>query len=187
MELARMRLILGRYLGLEGGLDSTDADEALNANYQFALPNLIGGAILEGHIDIVTVASTGDYDFDAAGLAMATPVISKNVFRPVVNTANGNFLQVSDQPVSRGHITYFLGAPTEDLVQTFDSVVVDGGRKRGVFNADWHEVSRSLSEDYVRRLAGLPPREEEGGGDRPGGQRPRRSRLGKLISLEVTD
>ena len=99
MNLERMRLILGRYLGLEGGLDPTDADSALNVNHQFALPNLIGGAILEGYIDIVTVASTGDYNFDVAGLAMASPVISKNVFRPVINTANGNFLRVSDQPI----------------------------------------------------------------------------------------
>jgi hypothetical protein len=99
MDLARMRIILGRYLGLEGGLDPTDADEALNWNYQYALPNLIGGAILEGYIDIVTVAGTQDYDIDVAGLAMATPVVAKNVYRPVINTNTGRTLRYTEQPI----------------------------------------------------------------------------------------
>ena len=99
MDLARMRLILGRFLGLEGGLDPTDTDEALNWNYQFALPNLIGGAILEGHIDVVTVAGTQDYDIDVAGLAMTPAVVSKNVYRPVINVVSGRTLRYTDQPI----------------------------------------------------------------------------------------
>lgn len=99
MLLSRMRLILGRYLGLEGGLEATDADEALNANHQFALPNLIGGSILEGYIDIVTVAGTQDYNFDTAGAAMTPAVIAKNIYRPVINTATGRPLRYTDQPI----------------------------------------------------------------------------------------
>lgn len=98
MDLDRMRTITGRYLGLEGGLAPTDVDEALNWNYQFALPNLIGGAILEGHIDIVTVIGTQDYDIDVQGAAMSPAVIAKNIFRPVVNTGNGRILRYADQP-----------------------------------------------------------------------------------------
>ena len=103
MNLERMRLILGRYLGLEGGLSATDADEALNTVYRFSLPNLIGGAILEGHIDIVTVAGTQDYDFDTAGAAMSPAVTPKNIYRPVINTASGRPLRYTDQPIEFWH------------------------------------------------------------------------------------
>ena len=72
---------------------------------------------------------------------------------------------------------------------------MDGGRKRGNFNAEWELVSKPLSEDQVRRLVGLEPREEEEQKDegakvrRSKGKKPPRKKraLGKLISFEVTD
>ncbi len=49
-----------------------------------------------------------------------------------------------------------LGVPAEGEADGI-SVVVDGGRHRRSFNAEWVEVSKPLSDDRIRRLLGLPP------------------------------
>jgi hypothetical protein len=69
-------------------------------------------------------------------------------------------LQPQEQPVQRAGITLFLAAPSEDVARTFDAVVIDGGRTRGTFNADWIQVAGPLGGDDIRRLAGLEPIQE---------------------------
>ncbi len=49
-----------------------------------------------------------------------------------------------------------LGVPAEGEADGI-SVVVDGGRHRRSFSAEWVEVSKPLSDDRIRRLLGLPP------------------------------
>jgi len=84
-------------------------------------------------------------------------------------------LQPSKKPISIGNITLFLGQPTEQVVQDFDAVIVDGGRVRGDFNAEWVPLSKPPDENRVRQLVGLEPvRETEWG-------------LHKFISIKVTD
>jgi hypothetical protein len=104
----------------------------------------------------------------------------------------------TEQPVQRGKITLFLSPPGEEQAQGFDAIIIDGGRERGNFNADWVELRRPLSDDQVRRLVGLETRRSASSRDRgratQSGQRSkRRFRFGgldlsKLIPvIEVTD
>lgn len=94
--------------------------------------------------------------------------------------------------VQHGKITLFLSAPDEERARQFDAVIVDGGRRRGDFNAEWVEVDNPLSESRVRDLAGLAPVDDDS--QSSGGRssrRPRRRKrgfnLGSLISFELTD
>jgi hypothetical protein len=48
-----------------------------------------------------------------------------------------------------------MGAPAEETIGDFDAVIVDGGRAKGAFNADWVELSRLPSERVIANLAGL--------------------------------
>lgn len=64
----------------------------------------------------------------------------------------------TEQPLQRGRITIFLSPPDEEQARGFDAIVVDGGREQSDFNAEWVELQKPLSEDQVRRLAGLEPR-----------------------------
>lgn len=97
------------------------------------------------------------------------------------------------EPVSNGGITFFLSAPTEERALGFDAVVIDGGRARGRFNAEWRAVSRPLGEDEVLRLAGVErEREEKEIEIEKKGKLPSEGgllsklKLGKLFSIEVT-
>ncbi len=101
-----------------------------------------------------------------------------------------------EQPVARDGMTLFLAPPSEELAHGFDAAIVDGGRTRGAFNAEWVAVSRPLSEDRVLRLVGTEPQEAEttkADDVRPQGAKPkprprkRGFRLGDLISIEVTE
>lgn len=102
-----------------------------------------------------------------------------------------------EQPVARGGITFLLCPPTEEAVWGFDAVVVDGGRERGDFNAEWVAVSRPFPAERISRLIGVELQRaggEESGQNRssPGreaGEEPSRPRrgLGGLISVEWTD
>ncbi len=65
------------------------------------------------------------------------------------------------QPVVLGAITLFLGAPTEEAAAGFDLVIVDGGRTRGKFNAEWIEVSDPLPDGEILWLTGLGPVEDK--------------------------
>lgn len=104
-------------------------------------------------------------------------------------------IELGERPVTHGGITFFLERPTEETVRGFDAAIVDGGRRRGHFNAEWIAVSRPLSEDHVRRLAGLGSVEEAGEGIGEGSDRSRRKPgrkkkgrgLAGLISIEVTE
>jgi hypothetical protein len=112
-------------------------------------------------------------------------------------------IQPVERPVTRDAITFFLESPTEETVRdfdavVFDAVVVDGGRARGNFNAEWHAVSRPLSGEKIAQLVGVrPPASEkeqvtEKGDPRRAEQarerKPKRAgglNLGNLISIEV--
>lgn len=61
-----------------------------------------------------------------------------------------------------GSITLLMGAPTEEAATDFDAVIVDGGRVRGAFNADWVELSRPLNDRVIATLAGLESVEDRG-------------------------
>ncbi len=61
-----------------------------------------------------------------------------------------------------GSITLSMGAPAEETVGDFDAVIVDGGRAKGIFNADWVEISRPLSDRVIGNLVGLESAEERG-------------------------
>ena len=98
-------------------------------------------------------------------------------------------------PVSKAGITLFLTAPDEEKAGLFDAVIVDGGRVWGDFNAQWIVVDRPFSEERIRRLVGLPARQEEkeqepgASSSRERQRRPRRGglNLGELLSIEVTE
>ena len=103
-------------------------------------------------------------------------------------------LMVGETPTGRiqhGKITLFLSGPDEERARQFDAVIIDGGRRRGDFNAEWIEVDGPLSENRVRDLVGLAPVDD--GGRAPGkrSSKPKRRRrglnLGGLISFELTD
>lgn len=91
-------------------------------------------------------------------------------------------LTPSPHPVARQGITLFLSPPTEEATWGFDAVVVDGGRERLLFNAEWVPVSKPLSQERLRRLARLPQDE----GDKQKEGTGKRKLLG-LIQIEVTD
>jgi len=86
------------------------------------------------------------------------------------------------QPVQRDLITVYLGEPSEDLAGCYEAMVIDGGRRRGTFNAQWIEVSRPLEDHTLRRLSGLPPADQTGTT-----QPARRLGLSKFLSFEVTE
>jgi len=96
-------------------------------------------------------------------------------------------------PVSKTGITLFLTAPDEETAGRFDAVIVDGGRVWGDFNAQWIVVDNPFSEERIRRLVGLPARQEKQEPDAsPGRERQKRPRrgglnLGELLSIEVTE
>ncbi len=107
-------------------------------------------------------------------------------------------IQPTEQPVTHETITFFLCPPNEEHIQGFDAVIVDGGRTRGTFNANWIAVSRPVPKDKVLRLVGIEPREDENVEQSDEGVLPRRSAprerqkprlrgLGKLISIEMTE
>ncbi len=88
----------------------------------------------------------------------------------------------SPQPMQHNLITVYLGEPAEEIVEPYEALVIDGGRRRGTFNAQWIEVSRPLDDNALRRLIGLPP-EDQTGEARPA----RRLVLPRILSIEVTD
>ena len=102
-------------------------------------------------------------------------------------------IQPNDRPATHEDITFFLCPPDEERIQGFDAVIVDGGRTRGTFNAKWITVLKPLPKDKVLHLVGIEPREdekEEQSGERASPRRsapPRKHRLRKLISIEVTE
>jgi len=61
----------------------------------------------------------------------------------------------NETPVTRGGITLFLSVPSEDAASGFEAIIVDGGRARGAFNADWVTLTDPLPGDAIRRLVGL--------------------------------
>jgi hypothetical protein len=75
-------------------------------------------------------------------------------------------------------------------VRGFDAAIVDGGRERGEFNAEWVAVSGHLSEERILRMVGIePPKDREGvlkSRETPGRPPQGGLGLGKLISIEVT-
>jgi hypothetical protein len=104
----------------------------------------------------------------------------------------------TDQPISQGGVTFFLRGLDEETARGFSAVIVDGGRARGRFNAEWIAVSKPLSEERLRRLAGLPPLPREKGKAREGETAPAttartarpaapRQRTRGLLSVEITD
>lgn len=103
----------------------------------------------------------------------------------------------TEQPVQRGRITLFLSPPGEEQAKGFDAIIIDGGRERGNFNAEWVELRKPLSDDQVRRLVGLETRgaapSRKGEATQSGQRSKHRFRLGgfdwgKLIPvIEVTD
>jgi hypothetical protein len=97
------------------------------------------------------------------------------------------------EAVSNGGITFFLSAPTEERALGFDAVVIDGGRERGRFNAEWHSVSRPMDGDEILRLAGVEREGEEIEKEKEKKDKPSSKggllsnlRLGRLFSIEVT-
>jgi hypothetical protein len=102
-------------------------------------------------------------------------------------------LQPAEEPCSHEGITLFLTAPDEETAGSFDAVIVDGGRVWGDFNAQWIVVDHPFSEERIRRLVGLPARQEEQEQDasssRERQRRPRRGglNLANLLSIEVTE
>jgi cellulose biosynthesis protein BcsQ len=90
--------------------------------------------------------------------------------------------QPTPQPVQHNLITVYLGEPAEEIVEPYEALVIDGGRRHGTFNAQWIEVNRPLDDNALRRLIGLPP-EEQTGEARPA----RRLVLPRILSIEVTD
>ncbi|MEE8392296.1 MAG: hypothetical protein V3S14_16080 [Anaerolineae bacterium] len=104
-------------------------------------------------------------------------------------------IQPTEQPVVHENVTFFMCSPSEQNIQGFDAVIVDGGRTRGTFNASWVVVSKPLPKDKVLRLVGIEPHEDENAEKsnekttpRQSAPQKRRKRgLGKLISIEVTE
>jgi len=102
---------------------------------------------------------------------------------------------MGETPTERGQhgkITIFLSGPDEKRARQFDAVIIDGGRRRGDFNAEWVEVNSPLSEDRVRDLVGLAPVDDDsqsprGRSSRSPKRRKRGFNLGSLISFELTD
>ena len=78
-------------------------------------------------------------------------------------------VEPTEAPVRVGGVVVRMGLPEDDTPNSAD-IVIDGGRARRNFNAEWVEVSRPLSEERIRRILGLPP--EERGGDGDSGPRP---------------
>lgn len=103
-------------------------------------------------------------------------------------------LPPASDPVTQEGITFFLAQPAEDAAQSFDAIVVDGGRKRSQFNVMWVELDRPLSETGLRKRLGLPPAEETKFQEAFVEEQPavakRRAKkglLGGLISVEMTE
>ena len=59
------------------------------------------------------------------------------------------------EPLVVGAITIFMGPPDEGQTADFEAVIVDGGRHKGTFNAEWIEVSRPIAEEALRQRVGL--------------------------------
>jgi hypothetical protein len=78
-------------------------------------------------------------------------------------------VEPTEAPVRVGGVVVRMGLPEDDTPNSAD-IIIDGGRARRNFNAEWVEVSRPLSEERIRRILGLPP--EERGGDGDSGPRP---------------
>lgn len=86
------------------------------------------------------------------------------------------------------NLSVCLGLP-DGAVGDVD-VVVDGGRARRDFNAEWVEVSRPLPEERIRRILGLPPGREHGAGSREqaaGSREREQARKIGFIRLEITE
>ena len=79
-------------------------------------------------------------------------------------------------PLAIGPITIHLGQPAEAEVNGDEAVIVDGGRHKGMFNVQWIEVTKPLSDEAIARWAGVKSAAP-----------PRRLNLGSLLSIEVTD
>ena len=86
-------------------------------------------------------------------------------------------LPPDDQPVQRGNLTIYRGEPDEARAGQHQAVIIDGGRKRGVFNAAWIALSKPPSEEQIRRWA----QQESITGN------VRTWRVPKLFAIEVTD
>jgi hypothetical protein len=100
-------------------------------------------------------------------------------------------LSPTEQPVVRERITFHLAPPTEEAIKGFDAAIVDGGRERGKFNAEWMAVSGHLFEERILRMVGIEPSKDKEGMLKSRETRRRTPQgglgLGKLISIEVTE
>jgi hypothetical protein len=90
--------------------------------------------------------------------------------------------QPSAQPLHKAGLMLYLGEPTEETACQYEAIIIDGGRQRGTFNAQWIEVQRPFDEAMLRRFTGLPPAEQSGAA-RP----TRRLSLPKLLAIEITE
>lgn len=94
-------------------------------------------------------------------------------------------LRPSGQPMHQGNLYLFLDRPSEDAVLGFDAVIVDGGRERRDFNAEWIDVRKPLDQEKVWRLVGLEATGEEESAQP--GHTSRRFELGQLFSIDIVD
>jgi hypothetical protein len=81
------------------------------------------------------------------------------------------------EPLRHGDLTIYSGAPTEETAAQHQTVVIDGGRERGDFNAAWIELSRPPSSQQIQRWAQS---------DQPA-VNTRTWRIPKLLAIEVTE
>lgn len=126
--------------------------------------------------------SRGGVGVSTAALKVAQALAARGQRVALFDTTGRGDLQVmlghepGPQPLVLDALSVWMGQPTEEAVSSFEAVIIDGGRQKGSFNAQWIKMKKPLSDPAIAQWAGA----ETAG-------TPRALSLGSLISIEVTD
>jgi len=126
--------------------------------------------------------SRGGVGVSTAALKVAQALAARGQQAALFDTTGRGDLQVmlghapGPQPLVLDALQVWLGQPTEEAISSFEAVIIDGGRRKGSFNAEWIEVKKPLSDQALAQWAGTET-----------ARTPRALNLGSLLSIEVTD
>jgi hypothetical protein len=126
--------------------------------------------------------SRGGTGVSTAALKVAQALAARGQRVALFDTTGRGDLQVmlghapGPQPLVLDALHVWLGQPTEEAIGGFEAVIIDGGRRKGSFNAEWIEVKKPLNDQALAQWAGAEAVAT-----------PRALSLGSLLSIEVTD
>ena len=126
--------------------------------------------------------SRGGVGVSTAALKVAQVLAARGQQVALFDTTGRGDLQVmlghepGPQPLVLDTLSVWMRQPTEEAIGGFEAVIIDGGRRKGSFNAEWIEVKKPLNDQALAQWAGAEAVAT-----------PRALSLGSLLSIEVTD